>query len=77
MVYLPPKERIKISLRRSQVEATGKPFYTSFEKVPPGLLTKTACRKAKAPVRDGEEPAAYVLCQAWNGYLPLYDRRGT
>ncbi|OPY63647.1 MAG: hypothetical protein A4E56_00370 [Pelotomaculum sp. PtaU1.Bin065] len=75
MTYLSPKERIKISLYRSEVEESGKPFYTGFNKVPPGLLTKTACKKAKMSVKDGEEPVAYVLSRDWNGYLPLYDRR--
>ncbi len=74
MTYLAPKERMKISLRRSEVEATGKPFYTRWQDVPEGYKTKTKCEELKQPVREGEEPVSYVLARLWNGYLPLYDR---
>ncbi len=64
-----------VSLRRSEAEATGKPLYKSYGDVPPGLLSKTACMKIKKPVRDEEQPEAYVLNRNWLGYMPLYDRR--
>ena len=75
MPYKSPKERMQVSLRRHEVEATGKPFYTRWHQVPEGLVTKSAARQMKRPVQPGEEPVAYVLSGAWNGYLPLYDRR--
>lgn len=75
MPYLPPWRRMQISLRRHEVEATGKPFYLEFYDVPEGLVTKTKAKQMKRPVGENEEPVAYVLCRAWNGYLPLYDRK--
>lgn len=66
---------MKVSFRRGEVEATGKPLYKSYREIPPGLLSKTACMKIKKPVQDGEEPEAYVLNRNWLGYMPLYDRR--
>lgn len=73
-MYKSPKEMMKISLRRKEVEATGKPFYTSYGAVPEGLYSKTACKKMKRPVQADEEPAAYVLSRMWLGYMPLYFR---
>lgn len=67
-------ERMAVSLRREEAEATGKPLYASYGDVPPGLCSKTACMKLKRPVAD-EFPAAYVLNRNWLGYMPLYDRR--
>jgi hypothetical protein len=64
-----------VSLRRSEVDATGKPLYMKWEDVPQGFNTKTQCAKLKKPITDDEEPVAYVLCRYWNGYLPLYERR--
>lgn len=66
--------RKEVSLRRSEAEATGKPLYFSYDKVPKGLLSPTKCRAIHQPVTDGEEPAAYVLNRNWLGYLPLYWR---
>lgn len=74
-MYLSPEERMKVSLRREQVEATGKPFYTKYESVPKGLYSKTQCMKMKAPIAENEEPEAYVFNRNWNGYLPLYKRK--
>ena len=73
--YKTVAERMAVSLRRSEAEATGKPLYKSYADIPPGLLSKTACRKINRPVRVGEEPSAYVLSRHWLGYMPLYDRR--
>ncbi len=73
-MYKSPEERMKISLRRKEVEATGKPFYTKYEDVPEGLFSETQCTKMKQPVSKNEKPAAYVLNRMWNGYLPLYKR---
>jgi len=73
--YLSPKERMEISLRRHEVEATGKPFYTKYSDIPEGFVFKSQARKMKQPVQDGEEPVAYVLVRSMNGYMPLYDRR--
>lgn len=75
-MYLPPEERMKVSLRRHEVEATGKPFYTSYGSLPGNLYSKTQCQKLKRPVVKGEEPSAYVLNRSWLGYLPLYTREG-
>jgi len=72
--YLGPEERMKISLRRHEVEATGKPFYTKFSDVPEGLVLKSQARRMNQPVQEGEEPVAYVLVRRMNGYMPLYDR---
>ena len=58
------------SLRRAQAEATGLPLYPSYDAVPPGLLSRTACNQT-------EQPVAYVLNHHWLGYLPLYDRRSS
>ena len=69
-------ERMAVSLRRAEAEATGKPLYTSYADVPPGLCSKTACMKLKRPAAADEAPAAYVLSRHWLGYMPLYDRRG-
>lgn len=74
--YKTVKEQMAVSLRREEAEKTGKPMYKSYEEVPPGLLSKTACVKLKKPVLKGEAPAAYVLNRNWLGYLPLYDRTG-
>lgn len=74
MVYLTPEERMKVSLRRHEVEATGKPFYKSYDEVPGGYISKTQAAKMKMPVERNEEPAAYVLNRNWNGYMPLYFR---
>ena len=74
-MYKAPAERMTVSLRRKEAEATGKPLYRSYSEIPKGLLSATACKKIKKPVRAGEEPEAYVLNQNWLGYLPLYDRK--
>lgn len=74
MAYKTPKERMKISLRREEVELTGKPFYLNYEDVPGGLFSPTKCKQMKRPVEDGEEPVAYVLNRMYLGYLPLYKR---
>lgn len=74
MGYLPPQERMKVSLRREEVEATGKPFFYYYEDVPEGFVSKTQAKQMKKPVKEDEEPAAFVLNRRWNGYLPLYDR---
>lgn len=74
MPYILSEERVKISLRRSEVEATGKPFFTRWEDIPKSCMTKTKCKEHKQPVQEGEEPVAYVLARLWNNYLPLYDR---
>lgn len=66
---------MQVSLRRKEVEATGKPFYKSFGDVPNGLVTKTRAKQMKRPVEGNEKPVAYVLCKPWLGYLPLYDRK--
>ena len=68
-------ERMAVSLRREEAEATGKPLYASYTDVPPGLYSKTACMKLKRPAAADEPPAAYVLNRNWLGYMPLYDRR--
>lgn len=68
-------ERMAVSLRREEAEATGKPLYASYTDVPPGLYSKTACMKLKCPAAEDEAPAAYVLNRNWLGYMPLYDRR--
>lgn len=68
-------ERMAVSLRRAEAEATGKPLYPSYEDVPKGLCSKTACMKMKRPAAEDEAPAAYVLNRNWLGYMPLYDRR--
>lgn len=72
--YKTVKERMAVSLRREEAEETGKPMYKSYEEVPPGLLSKTACAKLKKPVQEDETPAAYVLNRNWLGYMPLYGR---
>jgi hypothetical protein len=74
-MYKAPAERMTVSLRRKEAEATGKPLYRSYSEIPKGLLSATACKKIKKPVRAGEEPEAYVLNRNWLGYLPLYDRK--
>lgn len=74
-MYKAPAERMSVSLRREEAEATGKPLYRSYSEVPKGLLSATACKKAKKQVRAGEEPEAYVLNRNWLGYLPLYARK--
>lgn len=74
MTYKSPKERMKVSKRRSEVETTGKPIYTSYEEVPKGLYSPTECKRMKIPVTDEEEASAWVLNRHWNGYLPLYNR---
>ena len=74
-MYKTVSERMDISLRRKDAEATGKPLYQSYGEVPAGLLSATACKKAKCPIVDGEAPAAYVLSRQWLGYLPLYARQ--
>lgn len=68
-------ERMTVSLRREEAEATGKPLYKSYGEVPAGLCSKTACMKLKRPAAADEPPAAYVLNRKWLGYMPLYDRR--
>lgn len=73
--YKTVADRMAVSLRRSEAEATGKPLYKSYADIPPGLLSKTACMKINQPVQAGEEPGAYVLNRNWLGYMPLYDRR--
>ena len=73
--YKTVAERMAVSLRRGEAEATGKPLYKSYGDIPAGFLSKTACMKIKKPVQDGEEPEAYVLNRNWLGYMPLYDRR--
>ncbi len=73
--YKTAAERMAVSLRRGEAEATGKPLYKSYADIPPGFLSKTACMKMKQPVRADEEPGAYVLNRNWLGYMPLYDRR--
>jgi len=72
--YKSPAQRMEVSLRRAEAEATGKPLYASYADVPPGLYGKSACMKRKQPVKAGEAPAAYVLSRHWLGYLPLYSR---
>lgn len=74
-MYKAPAERMTVSLRRKEAEATGKPLYRSYSEIPKGLLSATACKKIKKPVRAGEEQEAYVLNRNWLGYLPLYDRK--
>ncbi len=74
-MYKAPAERMTVSLRRKEAEATGKPLYRSYSEIPKGLLSATACKKIKKPVRAEEEPEAYVLNRNWLGYLPLYDRK--
>ena len=74
-MYKAPAERMTASLRRKEAEATGKPLYRSYSEIPKGLLSATACKKIKKPVRAGEEPEAYVLNRKWLGYLPWYDRK--
>lgn len=69
-----PEERMKVWLRREEVEATGKPFYTEYEDIPKGLFSRTQCTEMKQPIFQGEEPMAYVLNRNWNGYLLLYKR---
>ena len=73
-MYKAPAERMTVSLRRKEAEATGKPLYRSYSEIPKGLLSATACKKIKKPVRAGEEPEASVLNRNWLGYLPLYVR---
>jgi hypothetical protein len=73
--YLTPQQRMKVSLRRAEVEATGKPFYQYYANVPEGFVSKTMARQMNQPIQENEQPAAYVLNRQWNGYLPLYDRR--
>lgn len=73
-MYLSPKERMKTSLRRSEVEETGKPFFTKYEDVPKDFFSKSQCTKMKQHVSEKEEPIAYVLNRQWLGYLPLYKR---
>lgn len=67
-------QRMEVSLRRAEAEATGKPLYASYADVPPGLWSKTVCALKKRPVAEDEAPAAYVLNRNWLGYLPLYSR---
>lgn len=74
MAYLEPKERMKISIRPEVVKASGLPYYTSYQAVPKGLYTKTACKRMRKSVKKNEKPVAYVLARLWNGYLPLYKR---
>lgn len=74
MSYLSPKERMKVSLRREEVEATGKPFYTKYADVPKNLYSKSQCQKMGDPIKENEAPYAYVLNRQWLGYLPLYKR---
>lgn len=74
MSYKSPKEKMAVSLRREEAEATGKPLYKSYADVPPGLYGKSGCASRKQPVAADEEPAAYVLNRNWLGYLPLYRR---
>lgn len=74
--YRTPEQRMKVSLRREEAEATGKPMYKEYGEVPLGLLSKTRCMKLGQPVRGDEEPAAYVLNRNWLGYMPLYARGG-
>lgn len=75
MAYKSPKERMQISLRRDQVDATGLPIFTSFEAVPEGLVTKSGAKHIGKQVEENEPVAAYVFSRSWNGYLPLYDRK--
>ena len=72
--YLSPEERMQISLRRHEVEATGKPFYTKYADIPEGFVFKSQAKRMGKPVQEGEEPVAYVLVRRMNGYMPLYDR---
>lgn len=74
MTHLSPEERMKISLRRHEVEKTGKPFFTTYEDVPKNCFSKSQCKNMKQPVQEDEEPSAYVLNRLWHGYLPLYVR---
>ena len=74
MTYFPPKERMQISLRRSEVEVTGKPFYKRWEDVLKGYMTKIKCKQIKQPVQEKEVPVAYISARLWNCYLPMYDR---
>lgn len=73
-MYKGPKERMKVSLRRKEAEATGKPLYKSYSEIPKGLFSTAACKKMKKGVQENEEPEAYVLSRNWLGYLPLYRR---
>ncbi len=73
-MYFTIAERMKLSLRRAEAEATGLPLYMSYDKVPEGLYSKTMCKKLRQPITEGELPAAYVLNRYWFGYLPLYKR---
>ena len=72
--YKTPAQRMEVSLRREEAEATGKPLYSYYADVPPGLWSKTVCALKKRPVAADEAPAAYVLNRNWLGYLPLYSR---
>lgn len=74
MPYKSPKDRMKVSKRRHEVETTGKPIYKSYNEVPGNLFSFTQCEKMKRPVIENEEAAAWVLNRKWNGYLPLYKR---
>jgi hypothetical protein len=73
--YLTPQQRMKVSLRREEVEATGKPLFPYYDDVPEGFVGKTKAQQMGKPVKENEQPVAYVLNRRWNGYLPLYDRR--
>lgn len=73
-LYKSPDERMKTSLRRNEVESTGKPIYIKYKDVPEGLYSKTQCKSIGKPITQSEEPDAYVLNRLWNGYLGLYRR---
>ena len=40
-MYKAPAERMTVSLRRKEAEATGKPLYRSYSEIPKGLLSAT------------------------------------
>jgi len=74
MGYLTPEQRMKVSFRRHEVEATGKPFFPGgWSTVPDGYVSKTKAKELGKQVQKGQEPHAYVLSPSWNGYIALYD----
>ena len=52
-MYKTPAERMAVSLRREEAEATGKPLYKSYSDVPGGLLGATACKRIKKAGSSG------------------------
>ncbi|MDY4574260.1 MAG: hypothetical protein SPD90_04305 [Intestinibacter sp.] len=56
--------------------ATGLPMvdfgYANYIQKANVWLSKSRCLKIKKPVKDGEEPVAFL--RVYNGYVPLYYR---